>query len=236
MQKTNKNLKYLVVLLLLTLFTIYKIFTMITPSALEGSPVYYTTVQLNVRSGPGKEYDRIGVLEKGAQVNATGEINGWVSFIFNGQNAYVKKSYLSASQQLGTPQTITYEGEQKEFALNLFNKVNQHRQAIGVPALTWDDSLYNVAYVRSKEIVSCWSHTRPDGRGPETAYSDCGVKFKYAAENLAKYATTEDQALTSWLNSQSHKEALEDSLYTKSAIYVYKAADGNLYIAQEFRN
>lgn len=235
MQEKNKNLKYLVIISLIILIAVYKIFTMINPSALEET-VYYTTTQLNVRSGPGKNYEKLGILAPGTEIRATGKENGWVSFVFNNQTGYVKKSFLTTNNQAQPQQISSYEGEERAFAQALFNRVNQHRTAIGVPALTWDESLYKVAYVRSKEIVTKWSHTRPDGRGPETAYSDCGVKFKYAAENLAKYATTEDQALASWLNSQSHREALEDSLYTRSAIFVYRASDGNLYIAQEFRN
>lgn len=236
MKIKKQNLVFLIVLVAFILTIIFKTLTMINPSALEENPVYYTTTQLNVRSGPGTNFDKIGILDKGAQVVATGEESGWVSFIYNGNNAYVKKSYLSATQEMQAPQTPVYEGEEKAFALALFDKVNEHRQAIGVAPLTWDDALYNVAYIRSKEIVVNWSHTRPDGRATQTAFSDCGVKFKYAAENLAKYPSTEDQCLNSWLASASHKAALEDGIYTKSAIFVYRASDNKLYVVQEFRN
>ena len=49
--------------------------------------------KLNVRSGPGTSYDRIGSLSRGALLSGVLE-NGWLRFTYNGQTAYVSATYV----------------------------------------------------------------------------------------------------------------------------------------------
>ena len=56
----------------------------------------YATAAVNVRSGPGRNYDMVGRLTKGATVTAVGDVKDeWQEVIFEGQKAYVKAEYLS---------------------------------------------------------------------------------------------------------------------------------------------
>lgn len=48
---------------------------------------------LNVRSGPGTSYDRIGSLSRGALLSGVLE-DGWLRFTYNGQTAYVSATYV----------------------------------------------------------------------------------------------------------------------------------------------
>ena len=49
--------------------------------------------------------------------------------------------------------------------------VNEERTAAGLNALTMDDSLSAAACVRAREIVTSFSHTRPDGSSFSTVAS-----------------------------------------------------------------
>ena len=49
--------------------------------------------KLNVRSGPGTSYERIGSLSRGALLSGVLE-NGWLRFTYNGQTAYVSATYV----------------------------------------------------------------------------------------------------------------------------------------------
>lgn len=49
--------------------------------------------KLNVRSGPGTSYDRIGSLSRGALLSGVLE-DGWLRFTYNGQTAYVSATYV----------------------------------------------------------------------------------------------------------------------------------------------
>ena len=49
--------------------------------------------KLNVRSGPGTSYERIGSLSRGALLSGVLE-DGWLRFTYNGQTAYVSATYV----------------------------------------------------------------------------------------------------------------------------------------------
>jgi len=49
---------------------------------------------LNVRSGPGTNYSRIGVLSRGAKVTITGESGGWYKINYGNGTGYVSKQYI----------------------------------------------------------------------------------------------------------------------------------------------
>ena len=54
-----------------------------------------TTENLNVRSGAGTKYKKIGLLKKGQKINITSISNNWAKFTYNGKTAYVSAKYLS---------------------------------------------------------------------------------------------------------------------------------------------
>lgn len=49
---------------------------------------------LNVRSGPGSQYEKLGVLYNGDQVTILGEESGWYKILFNDKEAYVSMRYV----------------------------------------------------------------------------------------------------------------------------------------------
>ena len=61
---------------------------------LQGTAVV-TTDRLNVRSGPGKEYEKLGILSKDASVEIKGIIEpGWYQIIFEGEEGYISSEYV----------------------------------------------------------------------------------------------------------------------------------------------
>lgn len=51
---------------------------------------------LNIRSGPGREYDKVASATNGARVSILGEENGWYKIIYSGnKSGYVSKEYVS---------------------------------------------------------------------------------------------------------------------------------------------
>ncbi len=66
----------------------------------------YSTDTLNVRSGPGTEYSRIGKFYKGDEVNVTGIVsNGWYRVDYKGTEGYVSSKYLTDEYEAET--TVT---------------------------------------------------------------------------------------------------------------------------------
>lgn len=68
-------------------------------ASVSTSSTYTVTAQigLNVRSGPGTAYARIGGLAYGAAVEVSSISNGWATINYNGSTAYVCADYLQAS-------------------------------------------------------------------------------------------------------------------------------------------
>ncbi len=113
-------------------------------------------------------------------------------------------------------------------AVSVFNQCNALRQEQGMKTLDWDDSLELAAAVRASEIVSTFSHTRPNGNPWWTVNSDL-----MWGENLAKGFSTTEGAVNGWMNSPSHKANVMDAGFNTMSIAVYRI-DGVLYFAQEF--
>lgn len=71
------------------------------PSAPSSAPasesLYKVTAKsgLNVRSGPGTSYKKLGLLAFGTQVSVASISNGWATFTYSGKTAYLSASYLS---------------------------------------------------------------------------------------------------------------------------------------------
>ena len=94
--------------------------------------------------------------------------------------------------------------------------------------MDWDDSLELAAAVRASEIVSNFSHTRPNGNPWWSVNSNL-----MWGENLAKGFATTEGAVSGWMNSPTHKANIVDSGFNTMSVAVYRI-NGVLYFAQEF--
>ena len=65
------------------------------------SKTMYVKSSVNVRSGPGSSYEKLGSLSEDDEVHITGKCNeyNWYQISFNGTTAYVSASYLSDKRQ-----------------------------------------------------------------------------------------------------------------------------------------
>ncbi len=69
----------------------------------ELSATKYATQTVNVRKGPGSDYEKLGSLTAGQKVTVTGQADtGWFRIDYNGEEGYVSDKYLS-DQKVSTP-------------------------------------------------------------------------------------------------------------------------------------
>lgn len=62
----------------------------------EMSATMYATDSVNVRTGPGADFSRLGGLKKGEEVTVTGRAStGWYEISFDGKTGYVSNAYLT---------------------------------------------------------------------------------------------------------------------------------------------
>ena len=129
-------------------------------------------------------------------------------------------------QQEASEFNTAYEAE-------VLRLVNVERAKTGLAPLVRDDGAEKVAYLRAKEIVQSFSHTRPDGRSCFTAASDLGVSYRTAGENIAYGYATPEQVVNGWMNSEGHRKNILSASFTKIGIGCYKSSSV-LYWSQFF--
>ncbi len=139
----------------------------------------------------------------------------------------------STTRKPTPPTTASAPQNAADYAAEVLRLVNIERAKAGKSALKADANLAKAAQVRAAEIVSSFSHTRPDGRDPFTAMKEAGVSYRAAGENIAWGQKTPAQVMQSWMNSDGHREnILSDSFGRLGVGYVVQ--NGRAYWVQMF--
>lgn len=113
--------------------------------------------------------------------------------------------------------TEKYAAEQNakrdEIAEEVIRLTNAEREKAGLNPLEMDDSLMKAADVRVKEMGESFSHTRPDGSKYITAAQEAGYSGSYVGENGSAGKSTAEYIVSSWMNSEGHRENILNPNY-----------------------
>ena len=143
---------------------------------------------------------------------------------------------LSGKQAGGTgAAAVSSPEELEELEAEVIRLTNEYRVSLGLDELTQDDQLTYVARIRAQEIVTSWSHVRPDG----TYYVDILDAIQYPSplvgENLARGQETAAEAIEMWKESPGHNDNLTGQDFNKIGVGVYFFEEtGRLYYVQIF--
>ncbi|MBO7667331.1 MAG: hypothetical protein J6T26_02600 [Firmicutes bacterium] len=91
------------------------------------------------------------------------------------------------------------------FAAEVIRLVNEERAKAGLSLLAESQILDRAAFVRCGEIMTEFSHTRPDGSSCFTALQDAGAVYSRAGENIAIGQTSPAQVVQAWMDSPGHR-------------------------------
>lgn len=132
--------------------------------------------------------------------------------------------------------TVTGDSEANDFRGNMLERVNAERKAAGLGALTLNDKLNEAAGVRAGELISSFSHTRPNGKRSFTVLDGLGFDNKYLAENIARGIDSSECALAMnmWMESQMHKENILGVNYKELGIGYAEDSSGEGHWVQIF--
>ena len=98
---------------------------------------------------------------------------------------------------------------------SMYTIVNNQRKAAGKKPLAKDPELEKYAEIRAKEIITLFSHTRPDGtRGLRIIPGN-----KWKGENIARGYNSVKSVCDAWYKSEGHRLNILDSNYTKIGVY-----------------
>jgi uncharacterized protein YkwD len=117
--------------------------------------------------------------------------------------------------------------------LEILRLTNIERQKVGLNILTYITSLDEGAKTRSIEIITNFSHTRPDGTRFFTVF---GPDFKYRniGENLASGFRSPEQVVNAWMNSESHRANILNEKFEQLSVAITKGEDGKYRWVQIF--
>lgn len=102
----------------------------------------------------------------------------------------------------------------------VINYTNQYRSEVGAPDLTYDYNLSLAATIRALEMgwANKFSHTRPNGSSCFTIFSDLGIQYYIAAENIAGGYGSAKAVSEGWKNSSGHYSNMINPNHTKIGV------------------
>ena len=203
-----------------------------------------TATTLNVRSGPGVNYNIVATVKKNEYIRVFAGVGDW--YIVQVEGDYVgavSKKYLKAiypnsnsgtnsgsnsSNSGNTSNTSTLSNDEKE----VFDLINKQRTNNGLSALKIDTEVLNVARVKAKDMVdnNYFSHNSPTYGSPFDMLKSFKVSYKTAGENIAGNSSN-SAAVTAWMNSSGHKANILNSAFNYTGIGVVKSSKyGKVYV------
>lgn len=219
-------LTFIILILLVSLFA--TCFGMEDYQSLDFSLGIVNTEYLNMRSGAGINFTSIGVLNKNEYVRIFAKIGDWY-IVQNDENqigtAHQKYITPTSEQKAAATNTEVVE-EVSDFNLTddekeLLSLINAERNKNNLSNLEIDEALQNVARLKAQDLVqnNYFSHVSPTYGTPFDMLKNNGVSYKTASENIAGNSSI-SAAVTSWLNSDSHKENILSNDYNYTGIAV----------------
>lgn len=136
------------------------------------------------------------------------------------------------SGQTGDQQT----GKTASMQSAVVELVNTERAKQGLSALGASDKLNAVAQLRAQELITQFSHTRPNGSSCVTALNEAGVSYRAAGENIAAGYATPASVMDGWMNSEGHRANILSSRYGKIGVGYVVDDSGYVYWCQIFTN
>jgi Uncharacterized protein with SCP/PR1 domains len=108
--------------------------------------------------------------------------------------------------------------------------VNDERAKLKLASLKIDESLMKSCDIRAMELLTKFSHDRPDGTSCFTAIE---IPYKAAAENIAAGQNSSEDVMKSWMNSDGHRKNILGESYTHLGVGCYEYGN-KLYWVQLF--
>ncbi len=118
----------------------------------------------------------------------------------------------------------------EELAAEVVRLVNVERAKEGLAPLGTYDSITKAAQIRAPEIVTIFSHDRPDGTSCFTAMDQTGAKKgAYTwGENIAAGNATAAATVEQWMNSPGHRANILNAKFTHIGVG-YQHSAGSTY-------
>lgn len=141
------------------------------------------------------------------------------------RGVFVETGLQDTPNPPSSPQPVTpSQPSVDDLTAEVVRLVNVERAKEGLKPLGTYSTLTDAAQIRAGEIVSLFSHTRPDGSSCFTALSETGAnKGAYTyGENIAAGNSTAAAVVAQWMDSPGHRANILDPDFTHIGVgYAY---------------
>lgn len=196
-------------------------------------------ITLNVRSGPGTQYNIIATVKKNEYIRVFAGVGDWYVVQVEGDyigavsKKYVKPIYpnsdtVNNQNNNSSTQTSTMNSDEKE----VFDLINKQRTNNGLQALKVDTETQKVARIKAQDMVNnnYFSHTSPTYGTPFEMLKSFKISYKTAGENIAANSSN-SAAVNAWMNSSGHKANILNSSFNYTGIGVVSSPKyGKMYV------
>lgn len=117
-----------------------------------------------------------------------------------------------------------------------FEAINDHRHSIGIPLLSWNDTVADVARVHSRNMAEQRVPFSHDGFDDRFDQLNTSLRLSTMAENVAvnSYVDPVTTAVQAWLNSPGHRTNIENPVFTETGIGIVEGIEDEYYLTQLF--
>ena len=119
-----------------------------------------------------------------------------------------------------TSKPDTNVSTQTQFENRVLELVNVERQKAGLNALQMDESVRNVARLKSEDmrVNKYFDHTSPTYGSPFDMLKKFGISYKSAGENIAQGYSTPEAVVNGWMNSSGHRANILNASFTHMGV------------------
>ena len=119
-----------------------------------------------------------------------------------------------------TSKPDTNVSTQTQFENRVLELVNVERQKAGLSALQMDESVRNVARLKSEDmrVNKYFDHTSPTYGSPFDMLKKFGISYKSAGENIAQGYSTPEAVVNGWMNSSGHRANILNASFTHMGV------------------
>ena len=113
-----------------------------------------------------------------------------------------------------------------EYANEMVDLANAERKKAGVPEVSKDSKLMELAAMRAEELATSYSHTRPNGEGDQyTGEPD----YEWVMCNIGRGQKTPSEVVSDWMNSSGHKRNMLYEGHDSVGAGCYQDSNGKWY-------
>jgi len=164
------------------------------------------------------------------------EILRYLAGLPNKIGVFVPPATVATTTTAKTAGTVIVPtAQERAFANEVLALVNAERAKEGLAALSMTHTgLNNAAMKRAEEIISTFSHDRPDGTSWSSVLAEYDVPGGTAGENIAMGYRTPESVVTGWMDSPGHRRNIMSTSYTHIGIGVSITSGGVPHWVQLF--